>query len=515
MNKSLMHRGISLLLTLVLGLSCLPFGVLAEENDGLCTHHPTHTTDCGFEDKGICGHICSNDNGCITVACVHTHVETCFSTDGKLNCSHACTSNEACYTPITNCLHTQHGSCGHNDGKDCDFAVNGCPECEKEGKLIQIKGTDVTIEGYSFLYTGQEIRPAVTVQVGEQVLTENTHYTLTYENNIGVGSASVTVTGLAEGGCEGIVTIPFVIEKAPGTPEFTLVEIKGTDVTIDGTSFPYTGEAIEPAITVTVDGKVLTAGKDYSLSYANNVQPGTGSVTVKGIATASETLGYTGEVTIEFTITPAQEEQPPVETEPEESKPEETKPEETKPEETKPEETKPEETKPEETKPEETKPEETKPEETKPEETKPEETKPEETKPEETKPVVYKITKGDGKTWYQGSGKTLSFTVKADADDFTGISIGGKKIDSKHYTLKDDMTVTLKESYLNKLTVGKYSITFQFTDGEAKGTFRVSDQNDTSNPKTGDSIGTVVAVMLSTLAALGGCVLIYRKHFCK
>ena len=72
--------------------------------------------------------------------------------------------------------------------------------------------------------------------------------------------------------------------EAPGTPEFTLVEIKGTDVTIDGTEFAYTGEAIEPAITVTVDGKVLTAGKDYSVAYTNNVAPGTATVTVTGIA---------------------------------------------------------------------------------------------------------------------------------------------------------------------------------------------------------------------------------------
>ena len=479
MNKSLMRRSVSAVLALVLGLSVLPFAALAEENDGLCKHHPTHTEDCGYEDKGICGHLCSNDNGCITIACAHIHVESCYNAHG-LKCKHNCTDNEACYTPITKCLHTEHGSCGHSEGKDCGFAVNGCPDCEKEGKLTEIKGTDVTIEGYSFIYTGEEIRPALTVTVADITLTEDTHYTVSYENNIGVGSASVTVTGMTEGGYEGIVTIPFVIEKAPGTPEFTLVEIKGTDVTIDGTTFPYTGEAIEPAITVTVNGEALVEGRDYSVVYRNNIQPGTASVTVKGIATASETVGYTGEVTIAFTITPVQQEQPPAETKPEETQPEETKPEETKP-----------------------------------EETQPEETKPEETQPEETKPVAYKITKGDGKTWYQGSGKTLSFTIQADADDFTGISVGGKKLDSKYYTLREDMTVLLKDSWLNKLTVGKYNITFHFTDGEAKGTFRVSDQYDTTNPTTGDGIGTVVAVMLTSLAALGSCVLVYRKRFCK
>ena len=82
-----------------------------------------------------------------------------------------------------------------------------------------------------------------------------------------------------------------------------MVELKGTDVTIDGTEFQYTGEAIEPVITVKVNGTELVAGRDYSVTYSNNVEPGTATVTVRGIATASETLGYTGEVSIDYTIT--------------------------------------------------------------------------------------------------------------------------------------------------------------------------------------------------------------------
>ena len=88
----------------------------------------------------------------------------------------------------------------------------------------------------------------------------------------------------------------------PEAPTYTMVELKGTDVLIDGTEFDYTGEAIEPAVTVNVDGTQLVEGRDYSVTYTNNVEPGTATVTVRGIATASETLGYTGEVSIDFTI---------------------------------------------------------------------------------------------------------------------------------------------------------------------------------------------------------------------
>lgn len=488
MNQPLIRRGISLVLSLTLALSASPLTALATQEDGLCKHHPAHTTDCGYAENGICTHVCAEDNGCIAIRCRHEHDLTCHHTDGTLNCPHACTEEPACYTPITECLHTQHGDCGHSDGGNCDFAENGCPECEAEASLIQIKGTDVTIDGYTFPYTGQEIRPQITVQVEGSLLTEGVHYTLTYANNLAVGQASVTVTGIPENGYDGIVTIPFTIAH-----NYTMVEIKGTDVIIHGTEFDYTGQEIKPAVTVTVDGKELTAGRDYSVTYRNNIEPGTATVTVMGIATASETLGYTGTVEIDFTIKPVQE-----------------------PEETEPEATEPEATEPETTEPEATEPEVTEPEATEPEVTEPETTEPEETEPEQTRPIEYKITKGNAATWYQGSGKTLSFTVNGAGKDFTGISINGKKLNKEYYSTKDNTVVTLNTGFLNKLTVGKYTITVHFEDGDAKGSFRVSDQLDTTNPVTGDSgIAAAVTVMLGSLAALGGAAYVYRKRFTK
>lgn len=44
----------------------------------------------------------------------------------------------------------------------------------------------------------------------------------------------------------------------------------------------YNGQRIKPEVTVTLDGKQLRKGIDYSVSYGNNVLPGQGSVTVKG-----------------------------------------------------------------------------------------------------------------------------------------------------------------------------------------------------------------------------------------
>ena len=374
-----------------------------------------------------------------------------------------------------------------------------------EAEIIELVATDVTLDETRFEHTGEEIRPNVTVRVKDRLLTLDRDYTLEYKNNVAVGTAAVVVTGIATSGYMGTVEHPFYIEpKTEDTP--ALITIKGTDVTIDGTSFPATGEEIKPGVTVTAEGKTLTAGEEYTLVYENNIQPGTASVTVTGV----EAKGYTGTVIIHYTIEAA-------ETQPEETKPEETKPEETKPEETKPEETKPEETKPEETKPEETKPEETKPEETKPEETKPEETKPEETKPDETQPVSYKITKGSGATWYKDSGKSLSFTADGNHKDFTAILVDGKKVNSSYYTVAEGTVVILKSPLLQSLALGKHTVTLRFQDGEAVGTFTVAVPTDHDNPKTGDdfALHTWTAILFVSLTGTIGTVFAFRKKIWK
>ncbi|MBO5359707.1 MAG: leucine-rich repeat protein [Clostridia bacterium] len=101
---------------------------------------------------------------------------------------------------------------------------------------------------------------------------------------------------------------------------------KGADladavITLDETQFTYSGMEHKPTVIVTVGGKTLTEGKDYTLTFANNVNAGTATVTIKaigqaagGIAGGGENIGnssnsgditesvYTGEVTKEFTI---------------------------------------------------------------------------------------------------------------------------------------------------------------------------------------------------------------------
>lgn len=278
---------------------------------------------------------------------------------------------------------------------------------------------------------------------------------------------------------------------AAAQERFTLIQLKGTDVILDETVFTYTGEEIRPNVTVRVNDTLLTLDRDYSLTYADNIEVGTGRVIVAGIATASETVGYTGTVEIPFTIEPA-----------------ETQPEETEPETTEPETTEPEATEPETTEPEVTEPETTEPEVTEPEATEPEATEPEATEPET---VTYKITKGDKASWYRESTKALSFTVNGKRADFTGIKVDGKELKEEDFVLgTGNTTVTLKRTFLKTLKDGSHTVTILFADGEANGTFQVTQGLDTSNPETGDTIFLWVTLMTASAAAL---VLLKKKAF--
>ena len=348
--------------------------------------------------------------------------------------------------------------------------------------VTELVATDVSLDETHFEYTGEEIRPNVTVRVQDTLLTLDKDYRLEYRDNVEVGEAAVVVTGIATSGYMGTVEHPFFIDPRTSEEDETdLIPILGTDVLIDGTEFLATGEAIEPGITVTVAGQELTAGEDYTLVYENNVAPGTASVTVTGVADR----GYTGSVTIHFTIQAA----PETPTEPEATQPEETKPEETKPEASEP------------------------------EESKPEESEPEESRPQETEPVSYKILKGNGAVWHKDSGKSLSFTIDGDFEDFVSVEIDGKTVNSKYYTAKDGKgtVITLKDSFLQRLDNDKYTITFHFTDGEAEGRFKVTPPADDSNPKTGDNFAlhSWTAVLFVSLTGIIGSAFAFRRKIRK
>ena len=60
----------------------------------------------------------------------------------------------------------------------------------------------------------------------------------------------------------------------------------------------YTGKQIQPALKVTLNGKTLKAGKDYTVTYTDNKNTGLAKATINGIGK------YTGTQTVTFKIVP-------------------------------------------------------------------------------------------------------------------------------------------------------------------------------------------------------------------
>ena len=76
--------------------------------------------------------------------------------------------------------------------------------------------------------------------------------------------------------------------------------LEDVQITLPQDAFIYNGQPKAPEPTVVCDGKKLTVGKDYTLSYSDNVNAGTGWIRITGQG------DYFGSVECAFTIEPAQ-----------------------------------------------------------------------------------------------------------------------------------------------------------------------------------------------------------------
>ena len=144
----------------------------------------------------------------------------------------------------------------------------------------EIRDYEVEVDQGMVYYTGSECTVPIRVITKGRLLTENVDYTVSYRNNIEVGTASVIVTGI--GHYTGTAVGTFQIITDP-------YDIRGAEIRVNPIVSAYTGEEITPEVTVLLQnaetGKTdtLRQGIDYTVSYANNVNPGTAAVTVTGI----------------------------------------------------------------------------------------------------------------------------------------------------------------------------------------------------------------------------------------
>ena len=134
-------------------------------------------------------------------------------------------------------------------------------------------------------WTGEEINPSVGNVLSDydnRVLEEGTDYKLVYSDNINVGTATVKVIGMGDyKECD--LTFIYKITESCGYNGFY---VENASDKSDLGSVKWTGDPIRKnpgIIRCSHCKKELTEGTDYELKHKNNIDPGTATVTVKGI----------------------------------------------------------------------------------------------------------------------------------------------------------------------------------------------------------------------------------------
>ncbi|MBR5337676.1 MAG: leucine-rich repeat protein [Lachnospiraceae bacterium] len=172
------------------------------------------------------------------------------------------------------------GDANHNDSDAACIQVT-----IKEAPANVISITKASVSGIkNKTYTGSVITQNLTVKINGKKLTEGKDYTVSYRDNTDVGTATVIITG--KGGYKDTKKVTFKIEKR-----------KITNASVTGViDKAFTGKAITQKPVVVVNNITLKKGRDYTLSYQNNVKAGTATVTVKGKG------NYSGTRTLHFRI---------------------------------------------------------------------------------------------------------------------------------------------------------------------------------------------------------------------
>ena len=162
--------------------------------------------------------------------------------------------------------------------------AQGAGDVETITTTKDISQGQLTLSFSSLTYTGSPIQATgATLTVGGATLTEGIDYTLSYSDNVKVGTATATATGI--GACTGSLKTTFDIAPA---------DMSLTNVTMP--NLPYTGQAMSPqpkSVTYEVDGVTteLVVGVDYQVvGFTNNTNIGDATVVLQGMGNFTGTL---------------------------------------------------------------------------------------------------------------------------------------------------------------------------------------------------------------------------------
>ncbi len=146
----------------------------------------------------------------------------------------------------------------------------------------------VSISKQDCIYkNGDEVTPVLTVKIGGKLLNAGTDYTVAYENNRRIGTATAVITGTGNES-EGYTGTKRVTFKIVGTPLKVKVE-NIESCTYDG----MRKKQNDMKVILKSTGENLKENKDYRVNYSKNINAGKATVTITGINNYSGTVKKT------------------------------------------------------------------------------------------------------------------------------------------------------------------------------------------------------------------------------
>ena len=153
-----------------------------------------------------------------------------------------------------------------------------------------IEGATITLEKYEFAYNAAEQSPKITGVTLENWYETRITYVIKSGDKATDANDSIPLTIEGTGNYTGKATVKWKITPKEVTP------------TIEVASCTYTGDALEPPVTVKDDTGNIIDPKEYEIFYSNNTNVGTATVTVKDVEGGNYVLREAGKT---FEITKA------------------------------------------------------------------------------------------------------------------------------------------------------------------------------------------------------------------
>ena len=163
---------------------------------------------------------------------------------------------------------------------DIPYKYVGSETPDTPPEIIDISkaASKITVSGIvTKTYTSKALTQTnMVIKAGTTTLVYGKDYTVSYANNVNAGKATITITGINT--YTGSISKTFTIAAIDITKSSSKIAVSSI------VNVTYSGKAkTQPKLVVKAGTKVLSSGKDYKVTYANNMKPGRATISITGI----------------------------------------------------------------------------------------------------------------------------------------------------------------------------------------------------------------------------------------